>query len=98
MFREFFQYLLSMFSKDKKFYGVSTDETLVLDNLPRKYPEPEQRFALIGNGRVYKVLSVDERNEKVLIYSLHANQIFDVDIEFFEELFVPEDLSVNYPL
>lgn len=95
---EIIKYIWSAWFGSKTFYGVSTDNSVQLEELPRKYPSIDDKFKIQTDVILFKVVEIKEADEKIVIVREDNTKAFDVDIELFEELFTPVDEQQNYPL
>ena len=95
---ELFKYLWASWFGSKTFYGVSTDSTIELEDIPRKYPQVDDKFKTRSDEVFFHVVEVKEDDEKIIIVRQDNSKAFEIDIELFEELFIPVDEQQNYPL
>lgn len=81
-----------------KTYGVSTDDTIVLEDIPRKYPVVENKYNTENGTKHYVVVDICKNDGRVTFSDDKFKEFFEVHIEVFEELFVSVDPKENYPL
>lgn len=97
MFIDFLKFLWS-FIRKKPIYGVSIEDSIVISELPRLYPKINTEFKVNSQSPTYRVISVDDKEETVVIKRTDDAKIFELNIDLFEEFFVPTDPNYNYPL
>lgn len=86
---------LGMKTKD---YGVSIDNTISLDELPRAWPKVGDNFLCV-TPTIYSISSVDMTMGTVkVIRKDDTDRVLDIPIDVFDDLFTPVNSKLNYPL
>lgn len=86
-------------NNDKTTFGISSDSSIVLEQLPKMYPQPLKEF-LNKDSKTFVVIAVNKIENSVILEDKDAqvNSYLVVDLESFENNYRPADPAYNYPL
>lgn len=96
MFLKYLRALWDVLFNKKVSYGVSFDDTILLEELPRGYPKPFSQYRFQVENGTYMVLETCKKEGTVVVRNTTSRKIFEIDIELFDEIFLPIDPNDEY--